>query len=152
MTDRSVKDNIVRIGFASFLRSFFDCAVTFPELSRHRIAQQSMTLRDYNRAVDEYADNLYRFVLKNLRDEHTSSDIVQDTFEKLWIKLETVDAAKVKSYLFTTAYHTLIDHIRRKKHEQEFRGMSKPEPFHSEQYSDIGEVLEWALNLSLIHI
>ena len=40
-----------------------------------------MTVEEYNRAVDTYADNLYRFVLKNLREEHMSRDIVQETFE-----------------------------------------------------------------------
>ena len=42
-----------------------------------------MTVEDYNKAVDTYADGLYRFVLKNLKDEPMSEDIVQDTFEKL---------------------------------------------------------------------
>ena len=28
-----------------------------------------MTVEEYNRAVDTYADNLYRFVLKNLKDD-----------------------------------------------------------------------------------
>ena len=58
-----------------------------------------MTVEDYNRAVDVYADNLYRFVLKNLKDEHMSRDIIQDTFEKLWLKLEEVSGLKVKTYL-----------------------------------------------------
>ncbi len=31
-----------------------------------------MTVEEYNKAVDTYADNLYRFVLKNLKDEHMS--------------------------------------------------------------------------------
>ncbi|MEA3477844.1 MAG: RNA polymerase sigma factor, partial [Bacteroidota bacterium] len=74
-----------------------------------------MTVGEYNKAVDAYADNLYRFVLKNLRDQAMAEDIIQDTFEKLWMKLEAVSALKVKSYLFTTAYHTMIDYIRREK-------------------------------------
>jgi len=28
-----------------------------------------MTVEEYNRSVDEYADNLYRFVLKNLKQD-----------------------------------------------------------------------------------
>ena len=74
-----------------------------------------MTVDEYNRAVDAYADNLYRFVLKNLKNDMASSDIIQDTFEKLWMKLEEVSALKVKSYLFTSAYHTMIDYIRKEK-------------------------------------
>jgi RNA polymerase sigma-70 factor (ECF subfamily) len=106
-----------------------------------------MTVEDYNRAVDNYADNVYRFVLKNLKDEHLSRDVVQDIFEKLWVKLETVSGSKVKTYLFTSAYHTLIDYIRR---EKRFTGedpfLKKNEPSHSSQYSDLREVLEGAIH------
>ena len=76
-----------------------------------------MTVAEYNLSVNEYADRLYRFVLKNIRNESTAQDIVQDTFEKLWVKHGNVSFAKVRSYLFTAAYHTLIDHTRKVKNE-----------------------------------
>ena len=41
-----------------------------------------MTRAEYNTAVDLYADNLYRFILKNIQDVDKSKDIVQDTFFK----------------------------------------------------------------------
>ena len=104
-----------------------------------------MTIGEYNRAVDAYADNLYRFVLKNLRDEYCSSDIVQDTFEKLWVKLETVDVAKVKTYLFTTAYHTLIDHIRKEKRYTVYDEGMPETGSTSGQYTDLTEILERAV-------
>ena len=104
-----------------------------------------MTVEEYNRAVDAYADNLYRFVLKNLKEEHMSCDIVQDTFEKLWVKLEDVSALKVKTYLFTTAYHTMIDYIRKEKRYAGYDPAGVYEPSHSGQYSDLGEVLEQAI-------
>lgn len=68
-----------------------------------------MTATEYNKAVDLYADGLYRFVLKNIKDEDDARDIVQDTFEKVWMKAETIQAEKAKSYLFTTAYHAVIE-------------------------------------------
>lgn len=105
----------------------------------------SMTVEEYNRAVDTYADNLYRFVIKNLKDEHMSGDIVQDTFEKLWVRLEDVSGLKVKTYLFTTAYHTMIDHIRKEKRYAGIDPAGSAEPAHSEQYSDLGEILERAV-------
>lgn len=72
-----------------------------------------MTERDYNDCVKKYADNVYRFILKNLRHEEDSRDIVQATFEKLWINRAEVNNEKSKSYLFTIAYHQMIDHIRK---------------------------------------
>lgn len=105
-----------------------------------------MTVEDYNKAVDTYADNLYRFVLKNLKDEHMSDDIVQETYEKLWMKLEGVSALKVKTYLFTTAYHTMIDFIRKEKRYSGIDPAELTEPSHSGHYSDLAEVLEKAVN------
>ena len=105
-----------------------------------------MTVEDYNRAVDTHADNLYRFVLKNLKDEHMSQDIIQDTFEKLWVKLEDVSGLKVKTYLFTTAYHTLIDYIRKQKRYSDTDPANEPEPAHNAHYSDLGEILEKAVD------
>lgn len=74
-----------------------------------------MTTREYNKTVDLYADDLFRFILKNIKDEEKARDVVQDAFEKLWIKSSDINPLKVKSYLFTSAYHTMIDEIRKEK-------------------------------------
>ena len=74
-----------------------------------------MTEREYNQCVNMYADNVYRFILKNLRHEEDSRDVVQTAFEKMWINRAEVDNAKCKSYLFTVAYHQMIDHLRKAK-------------------------------------
>jgi RNA polymerase sigma-70 factor (ECF subfamily) len=83
-----------------------------------------MTEREYNQCVTEYADNVFRFILKNLRHEEDSRDVVQSAFEKMWINRAEIDNAKCKSYLFTVAYHQMIDHIRKSKRitlKDEFR-------------------------------
>jgi len=77
-----------------------------------------MTEREYNECVNTYADNVYRFILKNLRHEEDARDVVQTAFEKMWRNREEVDAQKSKSYLFTVAYHQMIDHIRKVKRIQ----------------------------------
>ena len=74
-----------------------------------------MTEREYNSCVTEYADNVYRFILKNLRHEEDAKDVVQGAFEKMWIHRDTVVAEKSKSFLFTVAYNLMIDHIRKNK-------------------------------------
>ena len=48
-------------------------------------------------------------------DKETAKDIVQDCFEKLWLKRESVEGTKTKSYLFTAAYNTMIDKKRKNK-------------------------------------
>src|ERR1700741_4881744 len=77
-----------------------------------------MTDREYNDCVTQYADNVYRFILKNLRQEEDARDVVQSAFEKLWKNRESVETEKSKSYLFTIAYHQMIDHLRKMKRIQ----------------------------------
>jgi RNA polymerase sigma-70 factor (ECF subfamily) len=74
-----------------------------------------MTEKEYNECVSTYADNVYRFIVKNLRHEEDARDIVQTAFEKMWRNRAEVDALRSKSYLFTVAYHQMIDHIRKVK-------------------------------------
>ena len=94
-----------------------------------------MTEREYNECVNLYADNVYRFILKNLRHEEDARDVVQGAFEKMWVSRETVDNERCKSFLFTVAYHQMIDHIRKNKRislREEFnenaRGIVDPKP------------------------
>jgi len=105
-----------------------------------------MTEKEYNECVTHYADNVYRFILKNLRQEEDARDVVQTAFEKLWKNRQEVDALKSKSYLFTIAYHQMIDHLRKTKRVQlrdEFREEARvsDKPFHN-----LKKVLEEALS------
>lgn len=105
-----------------------------------------MTVEDYNHSVENYADALYRFVLKNMKDTERAKDIVQDSYEKLWIKVAEVSASKVKSYLFTTAYHTMIDVIRKENRKENFE-LEPPVDFsHDQQYTDLQEILSDAID------
>ena len=74
-----------------------------------------MTEKEYNECVNLYADNVFRFIVKNLRNEEDARDVVQTAFEKLWRNRQDVDGTKSKSYLFTVAYNQMIDHLRKVK-------------------------------------
>ena len=121
--------------------------VTFPGQTRLNYTKHAalMTVEEYNRAVDAYADNLFRFVVKNLKNEAMASDVVQDTFEKLWVKLEDVSGLKVKTYLFTSAYHTMIDYIRKEKRYADADPATMNDGSESGHYSDLAEILERAV-------
>ena len=106
-----------------------------------------MTTAEFNQCVDDHADGLYRFILKNMRDEDEARDVVQDSFEKMWRNHEQVDGNKAKSYLFTIGHHTMIDRIRSKKHMSDFTEVNEESLFHTEQYSDLKQVLNHAVNL-----
>lgn len=77
-----------------------------------------MTDKEFNICVDAYADPVYRFILKNLKQEEDARDVVQSAFEKMWLKREKVINETAKSFLFTVAYNLMIDHIRKNKRVQ----------------------------------
>jgi RNA polymerase sigma-70 factor (ECF subfamily) len=104
-----------------------------------------MTVREYNNAVDEFADSVYRFIRGNLRDEDRANDIVQDAFEKLWMHVTEIQYPVVKSWLFSTAYHNMIDIIRREKRMSPIEDNYEGEAYHDLQYSDLNEILHEAL-------
>ena len=105
-----------------------------------------MTEIEYNQCVNQYADNVYRFILKNLGHEADAQDVVQGAFEKMWVNRQQVENERCKSYLFTVAYHQMIDHIRKNKRitlKDEFKEEAKVT---NHQQHDTKKVLNDALN------
>ena len=105
-----------------------------------------MTERDYNDCVNLYSDNVFRFIVKNIRHEEDAKDIVQTAFEKLWRNRETVNSDKSKSFLFTVAYNQMIDHIRKIKRitlKDEFSAEIKT---YNQPVSNLKKNLQDALN------
>ncbi|MFT4662885.1 MAG: RNA polymerase sigma factor (SigM family) [Patiriisocius sp.] len=106
-----------------------------------------MTTKEYNQSVDRYSDNIFRFILKSLRNEELAKDIVQETFIKLWLKVEEVNAEKVKSWLFTAAYRTMIDQIRKeKKYGADLEDIPTAEMSSASDNPDLNDLLHEALN------
>ena len=104
-----------------------------------------MTISEYNQCVDNFSDGVFRFLLKNTKDNLLAEDLVQESFMKLWIRRKEVEFEKGKSYLFTTAYHTMIDHHRKNSRSVSIDDFSRhPVSVHNE-YSDLKEVLGQAV-------
>ncbi len=104
-----------------------------------------MTVEEYNKSVDLYSDGVYRFILKNIKDEDEAKDIVQDTYEKLWVRASKVTYGKVKSYLFSAAYHTMIDKIRKNKRITNLVDFNDNLGTYTDNYTGLSEVLDEAL-------
>jgi len=104
-----------------------------------------MTVKEYNRAVDEYSDAVWRFIRGNLRDEDRANDIVQDSFEKLWMHVAEIDYRVAKSWLFSTAYNNMIDIIRKEKRLVSDETAGNEDLIYDSTYSDLNEILHKAL-------
>lgn len=105
-----------------------------------------MTRGEYNQCVEALADGLFRFILKQTRNEHNAEDVVQNTFEILWKNHVEVAFEKAKAYLFKVAYHNMIDQIRKSKRMVLVEDLPQNEAGYEEVYSGVKEILEEALS------
>ncbi len=105
-----------------------------------------MTTTEYNKCVELFSDNIFRFALKSVRDINTANDVVQDTFMRLWQHVQDVDFDRVKSYLFRIAHNIMIDYFRKNKRNADFELVNNNAYSFVQEYSDIKEQLEKAVN------
>ena len=101
-----------------------------------------MTEKEYKLCVDNFADSVLRFLVKNNKDIDSAKDILQDTFTKLWEKKIDVDYLKAKSYIYTTAYHTMLNNI---KYNSLKDNLTQTQTHTTNSYNDLNEVLNEAL-------
>ncbi|MDD2982036.1 MAG: RNA polymerase sigma factor [Crocinitomicaceae bacterium] len=103
-----------------------------------------MNKKEYYIAVNEFSDGLYRFALKLIKDESSAQDLVQDAYEKVWIKIESIETQKVKFYLFRIVYNKFLDDKKRNKviYFEEYLH----EPFIDQETSDLKVILNKALS------
>jgi RNA polymerase sigma-70 factor (ECF subfamily) len=104
-----------------------------------------MNISEYNRCVDDVSDGLYRFLLKNTKESELARDLVQESFMRLWERHKEIDADKGKSWLFTTAYRAMIDHIRKHKRMEVFAAEKLKTDVVRHGYSDLKEILNKAV-------
>lgn len=122
------------------------CCCNFPEPKLSYLQLRiRMTPAQYNQCVDQHADGIFRFALKNLRDEEMAKDIVQESFTRMWAKLDSVDGAKGKSYLFTTAHHLICDSAKKRKRSTPLEEVHEKMQYSNQQALDLKEILDRAL-------
>ena len=63
----------------------------------------------------------------------------------MWKKVDELSFDKIKSYLFTAAYHTMLDVIKKEKRISHFDNEREFEQSHETFYTGLNEILEEAL-------
>ena len=104
-----------------------------------------MTRTEYNRAVDHFSDGVYRFILKMCKSKEMAEDVVQDSFMKLWEEVGHIAYDKAKSFLFSTAYHRMIDVLRRETKFGDIETVADRAGEVREEYTGLQEILNIAL-------
>lgn len=101
-----------------------------------------MDVNEYNSCVEKWADALFRFACKCTGQQTDAHDVVQNSFEVLWIKRGEVLQEKAKAFLFQVAYRQSIDHYR-KKSKVSFREI--PEQSFTPANAGLKQILDRAL-------
>lgn len=72
-----------------------------------------------------YSNDIYRYILSMEKDKYAAEDILQDTFLKAYIGMDTYQPDNVKAWLFTIAKNCFIDHFRKKESDFDNRFFSR---------------------------
>jgi len=68
-----------------------------------------------------YSDDVKRFIVSKVHETTIADDILQDTFIKVHTKLHTLnDLTKLKSWIFTIARNSIMDHFKKANKTFEF--------------------------------
>ncbi len=105
-----------------------------------------MSPAEYNLSVDLFSDGLFRFALKQVRDRDTANDMVQEAYTRLWEKHSAVEYQKVKSYLFTTVYHLVIDRSKQLQRTQAIEKSHHLYQVKDKPYLGLQQILHKALD------
>ena len=105
-----------------------------------------MDRKQFNQCVEQYADRLFSFAFASLRNREQAEDVVQESFARVWERVEKVDFATAKNYLFATAHHAMVDEVR---HKQRFVSMEGQTAFVEKgtdsPYPDVNDIIDKAL-------
>ena len=81
----------------------------------------SSSLKDecdlFKRLFEQHASGIYRMANAQLHARVEAQEIVQECFLKFWEKRHEVstEPASIKSYLYTCAYHAILNQVRRQQ-------------------------------------
>lgn len=105
-------------------------------------------ITSFDKLFAKYSEKLYLFAVGYLKNQEDAEGLVQEVFIKVWEKrIELREELSFKSFLFTIAYNTIVDHFRKWSKEKEclehFRktlDLYHNEPEKKVEYSDLEEL------------
>ena len=78
----------------------------------------------FRQIFDFYIKKVYQFVYGYLKNTPESEDVTQNIFQKIWEKRNMIDTTKsFGGFLFTIAYRSVIDHIRKESAKKQWTKM-----------------------------
>jgi len=87
---------------------------------------------------ETYHQDVKQFIRSKVREEYVANDLLQETFIKVHTKIDTLhDQNKLKSWIFTIARNTILDHFKQHENSREFFEndliLEEEKPVHNEK-------------------
>jgi RNA polymerase sigma-70 factor (ECF subfamily) len=76
--------------------------------------------KKYRQWVKEYQDQAWTVARYILKDAQEAEDATQEAFVKLWNNQDSIDPARVKSWLMKVTRNGCLDRLRRRRENVEF--------------------------------
>ncbi len=79
-------------------------------------------IQAFEKVFFSFADRLYYFAIRYMRNQHDAEEIVQEVFVKLWENRANLnDQLSFSGYLFTIARNTIFNQNRKKVNEKAYQ-------------------------------
>lgn len=86
------------------------------------LQMQDNSVQAFDTLFHKYHNKLFGFAFSLLKSREDSKEIVQEAFCRIWDRRRELDSSKsFKSFLFTVSYNLIIDQLRQRLKEQEYR-------------------------------
>jgi RNA polymerase sigma factor (sigma-70 family) len=105
-----------------------------------------ISVKQYNEAVHEYTQNVFRFLMKSLKDKQAAEDLLQDCFLRLWENRNKVDKLKIKSWLFAVAHNSMINYVKKDHRTTNLFGNENNQVVYQKHRFDLKIIIDAALN------
>jgi RNA polymerase sigma-70 factor, ECF subfamily len=74
-----------------------------------------MDKKKIDNVISENSKRIFNYLLKILRHQEDAEDLLQEVFVAFYEKMSDIHPAAYQSYLYKTAYHKALNHIKKKK-------------------------------------
>lgn len=79
-----------------------------------------MNKDNFIKLVETQSDAVFRYILRCTNERETAHDIVQESFEKIWIKRDEIHDETAKAYLFQTATNIMRNVFAKHKIQRQY--------------------------------
>lgn len=104
-----------------------------------------MTRKEYIHVTNAVSGKLYTYLKNCLGDDVVAQDLVQDSYEKLWVNRKQLKMEQAEKWLFTTGYRAMLHWIRDNKRVNRLDSPTSESLTEREGSQDLKEWIELGL-------